>query len=48
MLQQQLFDVTQVRLEAEIPAHCASDDAGWEAVTVMERFRPVQRAISLD
>jgi hypothetical protein len=44
-LEKQLFDVAQAQLKAKIPAHCAIDDAGWETVTVIERFRFLHRAI---
>jgi hypothetical protein len=38
-LEKQFFDVAQAQLEAEVPAHGATDEAGWEAVTVIKRFR---------
>jgi hypothetical protein len=43
-LEEQLFDVAQAQLEAEVPAHCATDNAGWETVTMIERFRFLHRA----
>ncbi|SAK77911.1 hypothetical protein AWB75_04592 [Caballeronia catudaia] len=44
-LEKRLFDVAQAQLEAEVPAHGATDDAGREAVTVIERFRFLHRII---
>ena len=38
-LKQQFFDVAQAQLEAATPAHCATDAALPEAVTVIEQFR---------
>jgi hypothetical protein len=33
-LGEQFLDVAQAQLEAEVPAHGATDDTGWETVTV--------------
>ena len=44
-LEEQFLDVTQAQLEAEIPAHSATVDFGWETVTVIERFRFLHHAI---
>jgi hypothetical protein len=38
-LEEQLLDVAQAQLKAEIPSNSAADDASREAVTVIERFR---------
>jgi hypothetical protein len=35
-LEEQFLDVAQAQLEPEVPAHGATDDTGWEAVTVIE------------
>jgi hypothetical protein len=42
---QQLLDVAQAQLKAEIPPHSATDDFGWEPMTVIERFRILHRSI---
>src|ERR1700730_9772499 len=47
-LEEQFLDVAQAQLKAEIPAHSATDDLGWETVTVIERFRFLHRAILRD
>src|SRR6202790_2325944 len=47
-LEEQLLDVAQAQLKAEIPAHSATDDLGWETVTVIERFRFFHHAILRD
>jgi len=47
-LEEQFLDVTQAQLEAEIPAHGATDDLGWKTVTVIERFRFLHRDILRD
>ena len=47
-LEEQLLNVAQAQLEAEVPAHGATDDAGWETVTVIARFRFLHRAILRD
>jgi len=38
-LKEQLFNVAQTQLEAETPAHCATDDRGRKTVAVIKRFR---------
>ena len=38
-LEEQFLDVAQAQLETKVPAHRAADDARWETVTVIERFR---------
>jgi hypothetical protein len=43
-----MLDVAQAQLKAEIPAHGATDDAGWETVPAIERFRFLYRAIVRD
>jgi hypothetical protein len=47
-LEEQFLDVAQAQLKAEIPAHSATDDLGWETVTVIERFRFLHHAILRD
>jgi hypothetical protein len=47
-LEEQLFDVAQAQLEAEIPTHCATDDAGRKTVAVIKRFRFLHRCILRD
>src|SRR6516164_1412847 len=47
-LEQQLFDVAQAQLEAEIPSNRAADDASRKTVTVIERFRFLHRVILSD
>jgi hypothetical protein len=47
-LEEQFLDVAQAQLKAEIPAHSATDDFGWETVTVIERFRFLHHAILRD
>jgi hypothetical protein len=47
-LEQQFLDVAQAQLKAEIPAHGATDDAGWKTVSVIERFRFLHHAILRD
>lgn len=37
-LEEQLFDVTQGQLEAEVATHGATDDAGWKLLTLIQRF----------
>jgi hypothetical protein len=44
-LEKQLFDIAQAQLEAEVPAHGATDDGCQEAMTVIERFRFLYRII---
>jgi hypothetical protein len=43
--EEQLLNVTQAQLEAEVSAHGATDDAGWETMTVIQRFRFLHRNI---
>ncbi len=47
-LEHQLFNVTQAQLKPEVPAHGAADDRGRKAVTVIERFCILHRAILRD
>src|SRR5258707_6309141 len=47
-LEEQFLDVAQAQLKAKIPAHSATDDLGWETVTVIERFRFLHHAILRD
>jgi len=47
-LEEQLLDVAQAQLKAEIPSNSATDDTSREAVTVIERFRFFHRAILSD
>src|SRR6202051_3366960 len=47
-LEEQFLDVAQAQLKAEIPAHSATDDLGWETVTVIDRFRFLHHAILRD
>jgi hypothetical protein len=47
-LEEQFLDVAQAQLKAEMPAHSATDDLGWETVTVIERFRFLHHAILRD
>ena len=47
-LEEQFLEVAQAQLKAEISAHSATDDLGWETVTVIERFRFLRRAILRD
>jgi hypothetical protein len=47
-LEEQFLDVAQAQLKAEIPAHSATDDPGWETVTVIERLRFLHHAILRD
>jgi hypothetical protein len=47
-LEEQLLDVAQTQLKEEIPAHSATDDLGWETMTVIERFRFLHHAILRD
>ena len=47
-LEEQLLNVAQAQLKAEIPAHSATDDLGWETVTVIERFGFLHHAILRD
>ena len=35
-LEEQFLDVAQAQLEAEVPAHGATDDAGWKTVPVID------------
>jgi hypothetical protein len=36
---EQLLNVAQAQLEAEVPTHGATDNFSWESVTVIQRFR---------
>jgi hypothetical protein len=47
-LEKQFLNVAQAQLKAEIPAHSATDDLGWETVTVIGRFRFLHHAILRD
>jgi hypothetical protein len=47
-LEEQLLDVAQAQLKAEIPTHSATDDLGWETVSVIERFEFLHHAILRD
>jgi hypothetical protein len=47
-LEEQFLDVAQAQLKAEIPTHSATDDLGWETVTVIERFGFLHHAILRD
>ena len=47
-LEEQLLDVAQARLKAEIPAYSATDDFSRETMTVIQRFRFLHRAILRD
>src|SRR5260370_40165641 len=47
-LEEQFLDVAQAQLKAKVPAHSATDDLGWETVTVIERFRFLHHAILRD
>jgi hypothetical protein len=42
---EQFFDVTQAQLIAVVPAHGATDDAGWKTVTAIQRCRFLHRVI---
>src|ERR1700709_927703 len=44
-LEEQFLNVAQAQLKAEIPAHSATDDLGWETVNVIERLRFLHRGI---
>jgi hypothetical protein len=35
-LEEQFLDVAQAQLEAEVPAHGVTDDAGWKTVSVID------------
>ena len=39
------LDIAQTQLKVEMPAHSATDDLGWETMTVVERFRILHHAI---
>ncbi len=47
-LEEQFLYVAQAQLKAEIPTHGATDDPGWETVTVIERFRFLHHVILRD
>jgi len=47
-LEKQFFNVAQAPLNAEVPAHRTTDNLGWKAVAVIERFRFLHRAILSD
>lgn len=47
-LKKQLLDVTQAQLEAGVPAHHATNDAGWKTLALMERFRFLHHAVLRD
>src|ERR1700731_4867366 len=47
-LEEQLFDVAQAQLEAEVPAHCATDNTRRKTVTVIQRFGFLHRTILRD
>jgi hypothetical protein len=47
-LEEQLLNVAQAQVKAEIPTHSATDDAGRKTVTVIERFRLLHHVILRD
>jgi hypothetical protein len=47
-LEKRFSNVAQAQLKAEVPAHRATDNLGWKAVTVIERFRFLHRATLSD
>jgi hypothetical protein len=47
-LEEQFLDVAQAQLKADVPAHSATDDLGWETMTGIERFRFLHHHILRD